>query len=34
LSGDPAHAKRLAEMKRLLAAQQDKFEDKAAPRPV
>jgi arylsulfatase A-like enzyme len=34
LSGSPAHASRLAEMKKLLAEQQDKFEDKAAPRPV
>jgi arylsulfatase A-like enzyme len=34
LSADPAHAARLAEMKRRLAEQQNKYDDKAAPRPV
>lgn len=34
LSADAAHASKLAEMKRRLAEQQDKFEDKVAPRPV
>jgi len=34
LSTDPAHAARLAEMKRRLAEQQNQYDDKAAPRPV
>lgn len=34
LSSHSAHSARLAAMKKLLAQQQDAFEDKAAPRPV
>jgi len=33
LADDPAHAGKLAEMKKLLKEQQDKFEDDKAPRP-
>ncbi|MFN7933013.1 MAG: sulfatase-like hydrolase/transferase [Bryobacteraceae bacterium] len=33
-SGDPAQASRLAELKRRMAEQQDKHDDKYAPRPV
>ncbi|MBY0503095.1 MAG: sulfatase-like hydrolase/transferase [Bryobacteraceae bacterium] len=33
LSAEPAHAERLAEMKRELARQQDRFEDKVVGRP-